>query len=275
MCSVFFFERIVMHTPPLIKVVSSIVEKSSKNLVRDFGEIKSIRGSKDTVHAFVQKAKMQAESRMHDLIHKTYPQANLSFKFSGLAQYSDAGDMTWVINVMDGEENFRHGLPHFCLSLALFESGRLSAALIFDPLKHDLFWAHKGMGAFWGMHRMRVHPHRKSGPIVMVPSSTTHHFENIDALPFAQQIKISWGSPALDFAYLSCGHFDGLFFQESCVCDDIYAGLFMVRESGGFASNRQGRFPTQKEDIIIAGNPHGHTLLGETLPDTFFHPHTA
>jgi len=259
-----------MHTPPLIKVLSSIVEKSSKSLVRDFGEIKSIRGSKETLDTFIEKAKTLAESRIHDLVHKTYPQANLAFKFAGLAQYSDSGDMTWVINVMDGEDNFRCGLPHFSLSFAIFEAGRLSASLIFDPLKHDFFWSYKGMGSFWDMHRMRVYPYRKSGPIVMIPSLNQNCFDGVGALPFSSQIKTSWGSPALDFAYLSCGRYDGLFFQDAVPCGDLYAGILMVKEAGGFASNLQGRFPTQKQDIVIAGNPYWYNDLGKNIPDSFF-----
>lgn len=259
-----------MHTPPLIKVLSSIVEKSSKNLVRDFRELKSMRGAKETANAFVNQSKAQAESRIHELLHKTYPQANLFFKCAGLAQYSESPDMTWVINVLDGEENFKCGLPHFSMSFCLFESGRLTASLVFDPLKNDLFWAYKGTGAFCGVHRMRVHAYRKNGPIVMIPGSKPDDLSRVNTLPFLHRVKISWGSPALDFAYVACGYYDGLFFQDFALCNDIYAGLFMIKESGGFASNRQGRFPTEKQDIIIAGNNDCYNTLGRMIPDAFF-----
>ena len=259
-----------MHTPPLINVLSSVAEQASKSLVRDFGEITSLQGSGESIGIFVEKAKAKAEGSVHDLVHRTYPYANLHMKFAGLAEYSRSGEATWIINVMDGEANFRRGLPHFSLSFAVLESNRLIASLILDPLKHDLFWAYKGMGSFWKNGRMRVRQQHRPGPVVMVPSSGSDRFDRIGTLPFSNQVQLSWGSPSLDFAYLSVGRYDGLFFQEKCRSHDIYAGLFMVKESGGFASNRHGGFPSQKEDFIIAGNPYSYNLLGEKIPDSFF-----
>lgn len=58
-----------------------------------------------------------------------------------------AGPYQWIIDPIDGTTNFIHGLPHFCISIALKHNDQIEQAVIYDPLKEDLFTATRGQGA--------------------------------------------------------------------------------------------------------------------------------
>ena len=62
----------------------------------------------------------------------------------------------WIIDPLDGTTNFIHGLPHYCISIALMERGVITQGLIYDPVRNELFTASRGRGAFLDDRRIRV-----------------------------------------------------------------------------------------------------------------------
>jgi len=62
----------------------------------------------------------------------------------------------WIVDPLDGTTNFLHGLPHWAVSVALEHRGEIVAAVIFDPLKDEMFVAEKGAGAWMNDQRLRV-----------------------------------------------------------------------------------------------------------------------
>jgi myo-inositol-1(or 4)-monophosphatase len=265
----------LVNTPPIINIMSSIMEKASRHLVRDFRELMNFNKTSSSINAFVNKAKEKTEHKIHDLIHASYPTATMDFATAGAIQHSENARMKWVINVLDGEHNFRSGLPHFAMSFAVFEDNRLTASFIFDPTKHDQFWAYKGFGAYWDTHRMRMQRNRQDGDVVLISNPMSfQRFTSINTLPFADRTRISWGSPALDWAYVAKNSYSGLLFQAPLSRYNIYAGLLLVKEAGGFASNRHSRFPKPDTDIMIAGNDCFYPVLMDHTPDSFFQENT-
>ena len=74
---------------------------------------------------------------------------------TGFVKNSDSNCL-WIIDPLDGSNNFVHGIPHFSLSVAFQENGKLMAGVIYDPLKDELFWTHRSLGAYVNQQRLRI-----------------------------------------------------------------------------------------------------------------------
>ena len=130
----------------------------------------------------------------------------------------------WIIDPIDGTSNFLHGIPHFCISIALKSKGEILIGSIFDPIKNELFYAEKNQGAFFNNHRMKVSKKNNLDDCLFATNSIGVQEVNLNS-------RVT-GSAALDLAYVSSGRFDG-FFQKKLNIWDIAAGLLFVKEAGG------------------------------------------
>ena len=63
---------------------------------------------------------------------------------SGHVDGADPDDPLWIVDPLDGTTNFLHGIPHFAISIAVKDKGKITAALVFDPLRHEYFFAEAG-----------------------------------------------------------------------------------------------------------------------------------
>ena len=70
-------------------------------------------------------------------------------------------DNIWIIDPIDGTTNFLHGIPHFCISIALKNKNEIVSGLIFDPIKNEMFYAEKDNGAYYNNHRIHVSKKKK------------------------------------------------------------------------------------------------------------------
>lgn len=87
------------------------------------------------------------------------------------AKVGDAEHLRWIVDPLDGTTNFLHGLPHWAISIACEERGEIVAAVTFDPLKDEMFWAERGRGAFMNDTRMRVSGRKNLSRSCLPPAS--------------------------------------------------------------------------------------------------------
>lgn len=161
-------------------------------------------------------------------------------------------DWCWIIDPLDGTQNFINGFPHFCISMAVQHKGVTQHGVIYDPVRDELFSASRGRGAMLNQRRIRVnvkdslentllavgHPF-KSLRGEEVVSHAEEHFASLLAVTKAgAQIRRA-GSAALDLAYVAAGRFDG-FFEVNLKPWDIAAGELLVREAGGTVVDARG-----------------------------------
>ena len=130
----------------------------------------------------------------------------------------------WVIDPIDGTTNFLHGIPHFCISIALKSYEEITAGIIFDPIKNEIFYAEKNCGAYFNNHRIKVSNKNNLNECLFASN-----FNNIFDLDLNTRAT---GSAALDLAYVGSGRFDG-YYQNDLNLWDIAAGVIIVREAGG------------------------------------------
>ena len=173
-------------------------------------------------------------------------------------------DWCWVIDPLDGTQNFINGFPHFCISIAVQHKGVTQHGVIYDPVRDELFSASRGRGAVMNQRRIRVnlkdslentflavgHPYRakRNGEIV---SYAEQHFASLLAVTKSgAQIRRD-GSAALDLAYVAAGRFDG-FFELGLKPWDIAAGELIVKEAGGAVVDARGGNDSFDNGQVIA-----------------------
>ncbi|HEV7815903.1 MAG TPA: inositol monophosphatase family protein, partial [Janthinobacterium sp.] len=153
------------------------------------------------------------------------------------------------------------GFPQYSVSIALAQRGVVTQAVVYDPVRNDLFTASKGGGAFLNDKRIRV---TKLDRIANALLGTGYKAGSSAALEeFLKMYQIMGersqgvrraGSAALDLAYVACGRLDG-FYEKGLKPWDIAAGALMITESGGIVGEFNGESDYLYKGDIIAASP--------------------
>jgi len=235
-------------------------------IARKIDRIDSVKIDRKQRSDFVTEVDREAEGEIIAILKKAYPDHSVLGEESG--QLGDAtSEYRWIIDPLDGTSNFIHGVPHMCVSIALEHKGRLDQAVIYDPLRQELFTASRGEGAWLDNKRLRVskntaldatllghnHPYREGVDLALHLNYLRHVTESAGAIRRT-------GSAALDLAYLAAGRMDGVW-AFGMQAWDLAAGALMVREAGGLINDVDGRDNWMESGSIIAGNPKIQDLL--------------
>src|SRR5438105_1365881 len=136
--------------------------KAARGLIRDFGEVEQLQVSIKGPGDFVSTADLKAERTLKNELTRARPGYALLFEEGGATPGTDDRHR-WIVDPLDGTTNFLHGLPHFAISIALERDGEIVAGLIYDPIRDEMFWAEKGIGAYLNDRRLRVSARRQLG----------------------------------------------------------------------------------------------------------------
>ena len=224
-------------------------------------DVESVRVSQKQVNDFVTEVDQAAEAAIIETLLTAYPGHGILAEESGNAQGAKDSEFVWIIDPLDGTTNFIHGLPIYCVSIALAVRGKIEQAVIYDPTRNDLFTATKGRGAFQNDRRLRVSKRIRMQDCLIstgFPFRPGDNFQNYlammaDIMPRCAGMRRP-GAAALDLAYVAAGYTDG-FFEAGLSPWDVAAGSLLVTEAGGLVGNFTGEasFLDQKE--CLAGNP--------------------
>lgn len=217
---------------------------------------------------FVSEVDRSAEFEIIDIIRKAYPGHAILAEESG-EQSGD--DYQWVIDPLDGTTNFLHGYPQYAVSIALLDKGKLAQAVIFDPLRDELFIASRGAGAQLNDRRIRVSPVNKMENALLGTGFPFKEFDYLDTwincfrdlLPMSSGVRRA-GSAALDLAHVASGRLDG-FWEIGLNRWDIAAGCLLIEEAGGLVSDFDNGQNFLESGNIIAGNSKLHGELFATI----------
>ena len=206
-----------------LNVMIKAAEKASKILIRDFGEVEQLQVSVKGPSDFVSNADTKAEKIIIEELSKSRKKYSILSEEIGKINNSDT-DNTWIIDPIDGTTNFLHGIPHFAISIALKSKNEITAGLIFDPIKDEMFYAEKNNGAYFNNHRVRVSKKKKIEYCLFATGGKKEIKSNLNTRKS--------GSAALDMAYVAAGRYDG-YFQDHLNLWDIAAGIILINEAGG------------------------------------------
>ena len=119
---------------------------AAKNLKRDFGEVEHLQISEKGPGDFVSHADIKAERTLRAELLRTRPDYGFLGEEGG--EIKGDGRNRWIVDPLDGTTNFLHGVPHFAISIGMEREGEIIAAVIYQPISDELFWAEKGNGAY-------------------------------------------------------------------------------------------------------------------------------
>ena len=235
-----------------LNVMIKAVEKASKLVIRDFGEVEKLQISKKGPRDFVTKTDKRVESIIIEELSNT--KKNYSFLSEEIGKIKNKDEENiWIIDPIDGTTNFLHGIPHFAICIALQSNNEIVSGLIFDPIKDEMFFAEKNKGSYLNNQRLRV---SKKNVIDDCLFSSNH-----DGVKFSNLNIRYTGCAALDLAYVAAGRFDG-YFHNNINLWDVAAGSLMVLEAGGIV-NDLNKFNNNAIDIRASSDGINHKMLKE------------
>ncbi len=254
----------------LLNVMVAAARKAARSLKRDFGEVENLQVSMKGPANFVTAADRRAEETLRAELSKARPGYGFLGEEGGKHEGTDQTH-TWIVDPLDGTTNFLHGIPQFAISIGLERSGTIVAGVVYNPVTDELFTAERGKGAFLNDKRMRVAARTRLIDSV-VACGLPHHGRGDLELGLkelgAVQDKVAglrrFGAAALDMAYVAAGRLDG-YWEQNISPWDIAAGIILVREAGGFATDIDGGDSMFTKRNIVVGNEAVYRELQRVL----------
>ena len=233
--------------------------KASKTLIRDFGEIENLQVSLKGPGDFVTASDKKVEKILIGELQKARP--NYSILSEEIGEINNDESFKWIIDPIDGTSNFLHGIPHFAISIGLEHDKEIICGIIYDPIKDEMFVAEKGNGAYVNNKRMRVSSRSKLKDCIIFTGGPRQNPKDkelffVEYKNFSSIVKTpirKMGSASLDIAYVAAGRCDG-FWQRNLNYWDYAAGIILVKESGGFVTDFNGKNRYIENKTILVTN---------------------
>ncbi len=186
-------------------------------------------------------------------------------------RHDRASDYCWLVDPLDGTTNYAHGLPVFCVSIALSLKKEVVLGVVYDPAREEMFTAVRGQGAYLNGQPVRVSGTAELGRSLLatgfpydVRSSNDNNLDHFSNFAVRAQAIRRLGSAALDLCYVACGRFDG-YWEKKLKPWDLAAGSLLVEEAGGLVSDLAGGDFNVFSPHILASNGHIHQSMLEIL----------
>lgn len=271
-----------MAVSGIIRVMERAARKAGARLRRDFNEVEHLQVSRKGPADFVSKADRAAERTLWDELRGARPGWGFVMEEGGTIP-GEEGKPRFIIDPLDGTTNFLHGMPHFAISIAVQEPrlggpgpdgnawGDVTAALVYQPVTDESFWAEKNGGAWLHDARLRVSARRDLDDSLVatgIPFGGHGNFPQWQAIASAIGPRVAgirrFGAASLDLAWVAAGRYEG-FWEAGLSPWDTAAGCLLVREAGGFVSDWRGRSLPICDATILAGNDALHSRLHKLI----------
>jgi myo-inositol-1(or 4)-monophosphatase len=266
--AIFAAEVPVAETGELRDICAEAVRRGGALLRERFGARRTIeyKGGID----LVTDADKASEAALLELLRARAPGAAVLAEESGASGGERAG-LRFLVDPLDGTTNYAHGLPHFAVTVAAEDAAGLVAGATYDPMRDELFLAARGGGATLNGEPLAVTGHAELRRALLVTGFPydVHEERELPLRLFgaflgrARAIR-RFGSAALDLAWLACGRFDG-FWELKLKPWDVAAGLLLVREAGGVATDFAGGDHALDGREVVAANPALHPKLLDVI----------
>lgn len=256
----------------MIQTAIEAAREAGRFLKYSIGKVRSVEMKKGEERNLVSEIDRASEEKIIGMIRRHHPHHGILAEESG--EERSQADYVWIIDPLDGTTNFLHGLPIFCVTIAIEYRKEVIAGVIYDPNLDELFTVERGSGAYLNGKRMQVSSTSDmirsllvTGfpyDIVSNPDHAIEHFVNF--LTSAQAVR-RLGSAALDLAYTASGRMDG-FWEVNLNPWDMAAGMLMVKEAGGIVTDFKGGTASIYGKQVLASNGRIHKAMLEILQRT-------
>jgi len=253
---------------PLLNIAIRAARRAGDLIVRNLDRVPSLGVRSKSRNDFVTEVDQLAEREVIETIRRTHPDHGFLGEESGR---SGGNEFVWIIDPLDGTTNFLHGFPTFAVSIACEWRGRLEHAVIYDPMRQELYTASRGDGAQLDGRRIRVSRQQElEGALIGTGFPYRANARWIDQ--YLAMLKAVMqqtagirrpGAASLDLAYVAAGRIDG-FWEIDLNAWDTAAGTLLIIEAGGRIGTLTGGEYTQGGNLI-AGTPKVYEAMVELL----------
>ncbi len=255
-----------MH--PMINIATRAARAGGDIILRYVDRAGDVAASEKQHNDFVSEVDHRAEEQIIDVIRRAHPDHAILAEESGR---QGNNEWEWIIDPLDGTTNFLHGFPHFAVAVAARYRGVLEHAVVFDPIRNELFQASRGVGALLDNRRIRVSPRRGLEGAVLATGFPFKHRDHTEAYFASFQAVFDKvadirraGSAVLDLAYVACGRVDG-FWELGLSTWDVAAGALLINEAGGVTTDFAGGDTHLETGQVVSGNLKLHAAILDTV----------
>lgn len=254
-----------MHA--LLNVAVLAARRAGAVLIRNLVKLEKLKVEVKGRNDYVSEADHAAERAIIDVIKKHYPEHAILAEESGAHGDSDT---VWIIDPLDGTTNYLHRFPVFAVSIGVQVDGHMAHAVVYDPLRQELFTASRGAGAQLDDHKIRVSG-QKELERALIGTGFPYRQSDDELEPYLRMLgKVVKntsgvrrpGAAALDLCYVAAGRLDA-FWETGLAPWDMAAGALIIREAGGIVSGLDGGENYLDTGHILCGTPKIYSGLAK------------
>ncbi len=255
-----------MH--PMLNIAVRAARRAAAIILRNYDRADALEIELKGRRDYVSKVDREAEAVLIGTLRSAYPDHQFLAEESG---GSGKSEFVWIIDPLDGTTNFLHSYPQFCISIALEVRGEITQAVVYDPLRDELFTASRGGGAQLNNRKLRVSRCRTldqsllgTGFPYREPNLIDPYLKSFSAFLHRADGVRRAGAAALDLAYVAAGRLDG-YWEFGLKPWDIAAGMLLVEESGGMVAAPYVGQDIMRTGDIVAATPRVFPTMLEIL----------
>lgn len=225
---------------------------------------------------FVTDADIAVQEKITAVLQKNYPDCRMVSEENGLTEVTDLP--TFILDPIDGTTNFSYKMGFSAVSLGYSENKKVISAVVFEPVRKEIFYAEENKGAYLNDKKIKVNGADKLKDCLIAIGTSPYERRGIEKR-FQMFEKIfkncldirRTGSAALDLCYTACGRLDG-FLERGLKVWDFAAGMLIVKEAGGAVTDYKGNEAAlNTHSDIVAGNININKelirIIGENYAD--------
>lgn len=219
---------------------------------------------------FVTQADVASEKFLIEQLLAVLPTASIWAEESG--KNGSENEYCWVIDPLDGTTNFAHGLPYFCISVALTRNNIPCVGAIYQPITNEFFYAQTDYGSFLNGQPISIPAPAQFNQALIAIGLPYGHKKREELITIAKQVMREaytvrhYGAIALDMAYVACGKMDGVFLAHLAWWD-IAAGIVLIEQAGGIVTDFAGKPLNSDYTTAIAGGKMVYNHIALLLSD--------
>lgn len=259
------FQLICSEVCRVARMAGEYIATERRNFSSDKIEYK---GSQNLV-SYVDKT---AEKMIIAELLKIVPNADIIAEESANSKFKiQNSKFTWIIDPLDGATNFTHGLPPYCVSIALMQGDEVVVGVIFEITVGECFYAWKGSDCYLNGEKVSVSGIETIDKSLVVTGLAYNASEivadfnrSFDYFNLHSNGARRLGSAATDLAYVAAGRAE-CFYQANLSPWDVAAGAFLVERAGGVVVDFDGGSNYIFGRQIIATNKKAHKTFYDKL----------
>jgi myo-inositol-1(or 4)-monophosphatase len=249
------------------KIALKAARAGAKVVLENFGQSKYSRVKGDS-KGLVTATDLAAEKAILDILRNESDYPVLSEESTTKIEMNGP---VWVVDPLDGTNNFARSLPLFAVSVGLMDENESLLGVIIDPVNQKEYCAVKGGGTFCNGEKI-AHPKFDTDYIPML--FLNHGYPEVDRSKFKELSKLlasnfntlKLGTTALELCYIAAGSVDGFI----CSGDELWdfaAGIVITQEAGCIFTDWIGKPWNGTHSHLLIARPEIHETLVKLIRD--------